>query len=94
MQVDSLTATIIENSSAIKKIMRGLKVFQILVSRFTKVIADYITWESLFDLDTSTSSDEEGSSYSEGVRMSVFPYNCNFRTVNLPDYEIAWLRIN
>ena len=44
--------------------------------------------------EPSTSSDEEGSSYSEGVRMSVFPYNCNFRTVNLPDYEIAWLRIN
>ena len=68
--------------------------FQILVSRFTKVVADYVTWESLIDLDTSSSSDEEGSSYSEGVRMSVFPYNCNFRTVNLPDYEIAWLRIN
>ena len=26
--------------------------------------------------------------------MSVFPYNCKFRTVNLPDYDIAWLRIN
>ena len=67
---------------------------QILASRFAKVIADYITWESLIDLDTSTSSEEEGSTYSEGIRKSVFPYNCNFRTVNLPDYEIAWLRIN
>ena len=67
---------------------------RILVSRFAKVIADYITWKSLIDLDAPTSSDEEGSPYSEDVRMSVFPYNCNFRTVNLPDYEIAWLRIN
>ena len=67
---------------------------QILASRFAKVIADYITWESLIDLDASTSSDDGGPPNSEGVRMSVFPYNCNFRTVNLPDYEIAWLRIN
>ena len=58
---------------------------QILASRFAKVIADYITWESLIDLDASTSSDEEGSSYSEGVRMSVFPYNCDFRKTLVPE---------
>ena len=67
---------------------------RILVSGFAKVIADYVTWEPLIDVDAPSSSEEGGPSNSEGIRMSVFPYNCNFRTVNLPDYEIAWLRIN
>ena len=65
-----------------------------LVLGFSQVIANYITWKEPYALDSATSSEDEISSHSAGNRMSVFPYNCKFRTVNLPDYDIAWLRIN
>ena len=94
MQVDSHTAAISDNAAAIRRIMRGLRFIMSKKEEFIKVITDYITWEAMVDMDSSSSPEEEGSSDSEGNRMSVFPYNCKFRTVNLPDYDIAWLRIN
>ena len=74
--------------------MRGLICCKYLTRDLPKVIADYVTWEPMIDLDAPPSPEEGRPPISEGIRMSVFPYNCNFRTVNLPDYEIAWLRIN
>ena len=48
----------------------------------------------MYELEVPPSPEEGRSPFSEGIGMSVFPYNCKFRKINLPDYEIACLRIN